>query len=518
MGIVHSAGGGSPASDDKTIRSVSPTTGALVGEVPVLDRAEVQERVRRAAAAQREWAERPLPERVRAVLAFRDALVARAEDLTELLARETGKPRHEALLHEVGATADLITYYARIAPRVLAASEVPLRLFRHRRSYVHHVPRGVVAVIAPWNFPLVIPMSGVVPALVSGCAVVLKPSEATPMIALEAKRIWDGAGLAPDLFGVVTGYAPTAEALLDAGVGFVHFTGSVANGRKVAAACGERLIPCVLELGGKAPLIVCEDADLELAARAIVFGGFANSGQICISVERVYAHREVHDALVERVVELVSKLEQGDPTSSFVDVGGLTTARQAEVAQELVADALDKGAVLRAGGKRAPREGLFFLPTVLAGCDHRMRVMKEEIFGPVVPIMKVDGVEQAVQLANASHLGLNAYVFTRDRERGRRVAERIEAGSVLVNDVLSNYGTPEAPFGGVKHSGLGRTHGEQALLDMCQARHVSYDRISAGGLVPIGFPYTPARYRLWLKAIRALWSGGNVLDKIGSLL
>ena len=517
MGIM-SASETSVVSSQTTIRSVSPSTGALVGEAPVMDGAQVREAVARARAAQIAWGSMAVQDRAATLLKYRDALVQRTEALVELIVRETGKPRHEALLHEVGEAADLITYYAKNGPRMIAPREVPLRLLRHRRSYLHYAPREVIGVIAPWNFPLVIPLSGVIPALLSGSAAVLKPSEATTMIGLEMKMIWDRAGLPADLFTVVTGYADTAKALIDSDIQMVHFTGSVGNGRKVAAACAERLIPSILELGGKAPLIACEDADLELTANNAVYGAFANAGQICISVERLYAHQDIHDALVERIVAATQRLKQDDPESGWVDVGAMTVARQMDVLDELVADALDKGAVLRAGGRRASRKGQFYLPTIITGCDHRMRVMNEELFGPVLPIMKVESDERAVELANSLPLGLNAYLFSANPQRARKLAERVEAGSVLINDVLTNYASPEVPFGGVKNSGIGRVHGEQALQDMCELRHVSYDRVRPLRKNPFGFPYTARRFRWMLRGLRTLFSGGDVLQKLSDLL
>src|SRR5262249_39470192 len=224
---------------------------------------------------------------------------------------------------------------------------------------------------------------------------VLKPSEVTPLVALKAKEIWDGAGLPEDLFQVVTGYGPTGAALIDAGIQFLVFTGGVATGKKVAAACGERLIPCVMELGGKAPLIACSDAEIERTARAITFGGFSNAGQVCISVERVYAHRDVHDKIVDRVVELTRDLKQGDPATEIVDVGAIIFAPQIDVAERHIADAVEKGAVVKAGGKRVTGKGQFFEPTVLTNCDHSMTVMRDEIFGPIVPFMKVASEEEA---------------------------------------------------------------------------------------------------------------------------
>jgi succinate-semialdehyde dehydrogenase/glutarate-semialdehyde dehydrogenase len=271
-----------------------------------------------------------------------------------------------------------------------------------------------------------------------------------------------------------------------------------------------------MELGGKAPLIVCEDADVERAARGAVFGGFSNSGQICISVERVYAHKAVHDALVERVTSLTRELRQGDPSEGSVDVGAIIFPKQIDIAEAHIADALAKGAKLMTGGKRRAGPGQFFEPTVLAGCDHRMTVMTEEIFGPIVPIMKVDSDEEALRLANQSHLGLNAYVFSRDRERAHHMATRVEAGSVCVNDVLSNGGCPEAPFGGIKESGFGRMMGDESLREMCDVRHVSLDRIASSN-DPLWFPYTDKSLGIARKAVRVVLGGGGLLKRVSQL-
>ena len=247
------------------------------------------------------------------------------------------------------------------------------------------------------------------------------------------------------------------------------FTGSVATGKKVAAACGERLIPCTLELGGKAPAIVCGDADLDRAAQAITWGGFANSGQVCASVERVYAVDAIHDGLVERIVRHTRDLRQGDASASQdVDIGAMAWDQQVAHVERLVTAAVAAGAQAATGGKRRDGAGMFFEPTVLTGCTQDMDVMRKEIFGPVIPIMRVQSEEEAVRHANDSHLGLLAYVFTRDRERGKRLAERIEAGTVMINDVLNTYACPETPWGGVKHSGIGRTHSVIGLRDLCE--------------------------------------------------
>jgi acyl-CoA reductase-like NAD-dependent aldehyde dehydrogenase len=517
MGVLAEVGKQTNGSPPSTLRSYAPATGELLGEVRISSKEEIAAVVARARRAQAAWAVLPIEERCERLLRFRDALADHAAELVELISRECGKPKQEALTHEVITTLDLATYYAKNAPRILAPQEIPLHLLKHRRSYVHFAPRGVVAVIAPWNFPFCIPMGDVLAALVTGSAVVVKPSEVTPLILKRTKEIYDSTGLPEDLFAVVYGYGAAGQALIESGIQKLVFTGAVETGRRVAAACGARLMPCVMELGGKAPLLACADADVERTARAIVFGGFANAGQVCISVERVYAHRDIYEPIVQRVKELTQQLRLGDPAEESVDVGAIIFPKQIDVAERHVADAVAKGAELLTGGKRREGPGQFFEPTVLAGCTSEMTVMNEEIFGPVVPIQRVGSDDEAVTLANRSHLGLNAYVFTKDRAKGRRLAERIEAGSVLVNDVLINYAATEAPFGGVKDSGFGRVHGEDALRDMAERRHVNEGRMNMPARDPLWFPYDAAGYRWLLRGARVLFGGGSVVKKLTEL-
>jgi succinate-semialdehyde dehydrogenase/glutarate-semialdehyde dehydrogenase len=431
--------------------------------------------------------------------------MARAEELIDVIVREAGKTRLEALGMEVIVVADLVRYFAKHAPEMLAPEPVPLHLMKHRASYLHFVPRGVVGVIAPWNFPFSIPLGETMMSLIAGNGVVLKPSEVTPLIALKAKELFDACDLPPDLFQVVTGRGAAGAALIDGGIDYCVFTGSVATGKKVAAACGERLIPCTLELGGKAPALVCGDADLDRAAQAITWGGFANAGQVCASVERVYAVDSIHDALVERVARHARDLRQGDASvSTDVDMGAMSWDQQVNNVERLVDAAVSGGAKVEAGGKRRAGRGMFFEPTVLSNCTQDMDVMRKEIFGPVIPIMRVQNEEEAVRLANDSKLGLLAYVFTRDRERGKRLAERIEAGTVMVNDVLNTYACPETPWGGVKHSGIGRTHSVHGLRDLCETRHVNYDRVAFGREV-WWYPYRDGTFRALLRGARLLF-------------
>lgn len=484
----------------------APATGELLGEAPDTSAAEVRAAVARARVAQAEWGARPVRERVRRIDPFRAAVARRAGEIADALVRECGKPRAEAIF-EPAIVADFASYFGKRAEEILAPRPIPLHLMLHRKSYVHYAPRGVIGIISPWNFPFFIPMADAVMAWLAGNAVVLKPSEVTPLCALLGKRVFDEAGLPPDLFQVVTGRGAAGAALIDAGIDMCVFTGSVATGREVAAACGERLVHCVLELGGKAPAIVCADADLERTARALVWGGFANSGQICASVERVYAVAPVYERLCERVAELTRELRQGDPARGVVDVGSMTWARQIEIVEDRVREAIEAGARALAGGKRRAGldAGLFWEPTVLADCTQDMDVMRKETFGPVLPLMRVADEEEALRLANDSHLGLIAYVFSRDRHKALRIAERVEAGTVMVNDVVMAAGAPELPWGGVKQSGIGRVHSEEGLRDLCHARHVNVDRIRPFARDPWWYPYSETVSRRILGAARWLF-------------
>jgi succinate-semialdehyde dehydrogenase/glutarate-semialdehyde dehydrogenase len=501
----------------RAIPSVNPATGQVLAEVPVMGPDEVTRAVERARAAQVGWGSLSPKVRGQRVLAFRDQIVSRLDELADLLSRETGKPRPEALGHDLMSVVDLATHYAKRAPVLLRPHPIPLHLFKHRRSYLHYTPRGVIGIISPWNFPFAIPIGETVMSLLAGNAVVLKPSEVTPLVALKAKELFDASGLPADLFQVVTGDGGTGAALIDAGVDQIVFTGSVASGRKVARACGERLIPCTLELGGKAPAIVLPDADLERTARALVWGAFANSGQVCASVERVLATEPVYEPLLKRCVELTQELRQGNPASLDIDVGAICFAPQVENAKRQVEDAVQKGAKVETGGASLPGPGQFFAPTILSGVTREMKVVKEESFAPLLPFVKVRDAEEALSIANESHLGLMSYVFGKDRDACLSLAERIVSGTVMVNDVLATYGMPETPWAGLKASGLGRVHSDEGLRELCQTRHVNYDVIKPMMRELWWYPYSEGSYNLIKRGIRTLFSGG-VIKGIKALL
>ena len=466
----------------------SPTDGSVVGTVPEEGAEAVRDAVRRARAVQPAWAERSVRERAELLHSFRRLLAERADEAADLSARESGKLRFEALIGDVLPTLDLARFYARRVGRVMKPRRVRSWMIT-KTTRVEREPFGVVGVIAPWNFPIVNPMRAVMAALVTGNAVVLKPSELSPLSALLMVELANEAGFPADVFQVVTGRAEAGRALIEAGVDKVSFTGSVAVGRKVAEAAAPRLIPAVLELGGKNPMVVLVDADIERAAVSAVQGAFWNAGQICISVERAYVEAPVYDAFVERVAREAAALRVGNEGDPAADIGAVTTAAQVERIEAQIADARSRGGRVIAGGERLPGPGRHFAPTVIADATQEMAVMREETFGPVLPIARVADADEALRLANDSPLALAASLWT-GRKRGERLVPRIRAGMVSVNDVLYHGAVAALPFGGSGDSGYGRVHGEEGLREMTRARAVLVDRLGARREPIGGFPFT----------------------------
>jgi acyl-CoA reductase-like NAD-dependent aldehyde dehydrogenase len=453
---------------------------------------EVQERVAAAVARARRvqpaWAERSLRERGRALRAL--AARARAdEELARTISEETGKPDFEAIAFEVGYLCEVTRFLSsRAGRRSIAEGRRSSLIFPHKRARVAWRPRGVVAVLGPWNFPLLNNFGDAVAPLLAGNAVVLKPSPHTPRTSRRVAALWQDLGLPESVFQVVEGAADVGRALVDA-CDMVFFTGSVAAGRDIAARAGQRLIPCVTELGGKSAMVVLADADLSAAARAAVWGGFAGSGQVCIRIERVLVEERVADDFVARVVEETQRLRLG---TGDADVGPLLLAAQRERCQAQVAEALAQGARLVAGAGTSV--GANFAPTVLDHVPVTAAVAREETFGPILPILRVTDAEAAIRLHNESPLGLSGCVWSADEKRAREIARRMTSGSLCVNDVLVNYFFVSAPLGGVKASGLGFRHGAEALRQFCYPQTIIEDRPWARPLAvwvrkQLGFPY-----------------------------
>ncbi|MEC9390598.1 MAG: aldehyde dehydrogenase family protein [Myxococcota bacterium] len=503
--------------NQSTITVYSPSTGEPIGAVSVDGVEDVDRAAAAAREAQQEWASRSLDDRCAVLQNVKNELLNRTDDVCALLSKEQGKPKMEALVHDVMNLAGFIDYFASNAARILAPEPIPLHLFKHRASYLHWTPRGLIGVIGPWNFPLMLCNAPAVTALIAGNGVLIKPSEFTPLIQDLARDIFIAGGVPEDLFQVVHGHAETGTAVIDR-VDMIEFTGSVATGRRVAARCGERLIPCVAELGGKAPALVLDDADLERTAAALTWGGFANCGQVCASVERVLVHRSVLPQLLDKLTPRVrALLPQSAPQGAEIQMGPINNRRQLDHVERVVADAVAKGANVILGGNRIEGAGTFFEPTLLLDATPEMDVMNVETFGPVLPFMVFDDDDAMIAEANRIDLGLAAYVFSSNAVRAQAVAERIEAGTVMINDVLATHGMPETPWGGVKASSIGHTHGDDSLRHMCQQRHVNYGRVNLLKNEPLWYPYT-AKRQTWIRRLLSFLLGTGIRNRIRWLM
>lgn len=461
------------------LESFNPATGELIGSVETIAPGEVEAAVEDVAEVQRFWGELSLADRGRYLSRAADLLAADLDEVAELLSREQGKPITEAYSMEVVPTIDGLNWIAEQGPEILDEEAVRMGqgLFIGKRAKFSFEPLGVVGVIAPWNYPWSIPFGEVATALMAGNGVVLKPAPLTPLTGERIRAAFEKAGLPEGLVRVLHGGGDVGAAITESSVRKIFFTGSVATGYRVGAACAERMKGAVLELGGKDPAIVCADAELATAVGGIAWAGFANAGQTCSGIERVYVVEEVAEQFIAAITAAAERLRVGDPASWEVEVGPIVSADQHELVCELVDDAIANGAERRCGGpvEVAGSPGSYIAPTVLTGVGPRMRIMREEIFGPVLPITVVAGEEQAIELANDSDFGLGASVWTRDRRKGERMARRIEAGMVWINDHAYSHAAMQTAWGGVKDSGRGRVHSRFGLLECVEIKTVTWN-------------------------------------------
>lgn len=471
------------ASEAKSVDAVSvvsrnPATGEVLAELTSVTSEGVRNAVLRAKEAQPRWQATPINARIALLRRFQQFLTERRDDVARLLCREAGKPVAEALATEVMVVLDATQFCIHNAHRLLSPRPVPHGnlAMNIKRGKLVREPYGVIGIIAPWNYPFSTPAIETLGALVTGNAVVLKPSEFTPLIALELERLLLGAGLDPALMQVLVGEGPVGAALVESPIDKLFFTGSVGTGKRVAEIAARRLLPVVLELGGKDPMIVLDDANLEVASSGAVWGAFMNAGQTCLSVERCYVHRSLYEPFLEKCRQKIARLRVGNGIGSEVEIGPMINERQLKIVEAHVNDAVQHGARLLAGGRRLSELGPnYYAPTLLADLANDMTIMQEETFGPVLPVAPFDSDEEAIRLANDSDFGLAASVWTRSRRRGEAMASKLKAGTVMLNDMISCFGIAEAPHGGFKQSGIGRTHGELGLHEMTQVKYVDVD-------------------------------------------
>jgi len=474
---------------DPDLEVFNPADGSVVGVVPDMPPPDVSAYAERLRAAQPAWEAFGPEGRGEHLRNWLNWIVDNQDRILDTMQRETGKVRADAT-NEPAYLTDLINFYGSRAAGFIGEEAIRPHspLLASKKLRVQYRPHPVVGIISPWNFPLILSLGDAIPALMAGAAVVVKPSEFTPLGIAEVAAAWKHEIGGPDVFDVVQGIGETGGALVD-NVDFVQFTGSDRTGRKVMARAAETLTPVSLELGGKDPMIVLRDADLDRAANAAAWGGMFNSGQVCISVERIYVEEPVYDEFLAKLTAEVGRIRQGsDDARNPKDVGAMTSPNQTAIVEGQVDDALAGGARALTGGKRVPGPGDYFEPTVLVDVDHSMKVMRDETFGPVVGVMKVDDAEEALRLANDTRYGLSGSVFG-SRDNAERVARRVECGAVNVNDVLVNYFASDVPMGGWKESGIGYRHGAQGIRKFCRTESLVITRF-AGKREPTWYPYT----------------------------
>jgi acyl-CoA reductase-like NAD-dependent aldehyde dehydrogenase len=470
----------------------SPATLRQIAELPVAQTAEVAAAVERGRKAQAIWQQTAFSERAKVLYRLRDLLLDEGEKLADILTAETGRPRAEAYGNELFYLCDAIGCWAKKGAGYLRPEKIRphFPLLKFKKVNVTFAPRGVIGIISPWNFPLTLTLGEALPAVMAGNAVVIKPSELTPLSARFGAEIAARAGFPENLLQVVFGFGAAAEALIDQ-ADMISFTGSVETGKKVMRRAADRLIPVSLELGGKDPMVVLKDADLDRAAGACVWGALMNCGQTCTSIERVYVEAPVYQSFVDKIVARVRAIRQG-PSEDEIDIGAMTTEQQLQKVAAQVNEALAKGAKALVGGRRNPGlPGYYYEPTVLVDVDHSMSVMTEETFGPIIPIVKVKDADDALRWANDSRYGLSASVFSKDNNTARRLADGLQSGSVSINDSLVSFIVTDAPMGGCKESGYGYRHGAEGIRKYCQQKTIVVDRFG----LKEEFPWYPATKR-----------------------
>ncbi|MGI8633241.1 MAG: aldehyde dehydrogenase family protein [Solirubrobacterales bacterium] len=510
---VGAQGNGSSLEREQ-IEVTNPATGAVSGSVPRATEADVRDTVARVRRNQPAWEELGFEGRAKWLDKLRDWLVDNHETLADTLQSESGKTRIEASL-EGSYCAHSIKYYTKNAEKFLSEETPRGRhpLIIPKQLKIIHRPHEVVGIIGPWNYPLILTLGDAIPALAAGASVVIKPASLTPLALREIIRAWKHEIGGPDVLDIVCGGSDVGRPLINE-VDFIGFTGSEETGKSVMRDAAENLIGVSLELGGKDPMVVLADADMERAVNGAAFGGLINCGQTCISVERVYVEEPIYDEFVDRLAEKVRGLKQGaDDRSYKVDLGAMVDPSQIDIVERHVEDARERGARILTGGKRREGQGQFYEPTVIADVDHSMQCMVEETFGPTIPVMKVRDAEEAIRLANDSKYGLSSSVWSGSRARGEAVARRIQAGSCNVNDVIVNYFATEVPFGGWKASGISSRHGEHGIRKFTKTESLVITRVATKSELS-WYPHTKPKGRL-IRTVMQFSNGRGIRQRLG---
>ncbi len=463
-----------------TVPSINPASGEVIERFERTSAALLPQIVARARAAQSAWSQLSIEKRCEQLRILRERMMVSRNVLADAVVAESGKPRVEALFADIFVALDTAEYFSKNAAHLLRPERVPHHstAAKAKSGQLVYDPVGIIGIISSWNYPLAIPLSQIIPAVAAGDAVVCKTSDFTPHCGALIEKLFSDASFPKDLVTVVQGGGEIGQALIDAAPDKVMFTGSVATGRRVAEACAKKLIPSVLELGGKDAMLVLADADLNVASSAAVWGSYTNCGQVCLSVERLFVEQAVADEFIALCVEKTKKLRLGPGSDPSTDVGPLIRPQHVQRMRDLIQDAVARGAKVLCGGNARPDLGPnFFEPTVIIGIDSTMKLFQEETFGPILAMQTVRDAEEAVTRANDSPFALAASVWTSNAACGQAIAKRLRAGAVMVNDAISYFGIAEAPHGGCGASGWGRTHGKAGLLEMVQMKYIDSDRL-----------------------------------------
>ncbi|MEK7400484.1 MAG: aldehyde dehydrogenase family protein [Candidatus Poribacteria bacterium] len=491
----------------------NPATGEVLEEIETTSISALPNIFNQARVAQIKWAALSVAARSSRLIQLRETLLNRTDELIDLIVRENGKPRHEALTSELIPVVDMLTYFAKRAPALLKDKPIPLTVMKHRKSYLNYWPIGVVAIISPWNYPFMLPMGQILMALITGNAVIFKPSEETPLVGLKIQTLYEEAGLPSNTIQTLIGDGAVGAAIIEQKPDKIFFTGSAMTGKKILSSAAQHLIPVNLELGGKNAAIILPDANIDFASSAVLWGGFSNSGQICAAASRILVHESIVDNFISLLTKKIGSLRHGVSDSSQNDLAVITSGKQKAVYENQINEAKALGARFICGGAFSP-DKTWLEPTIVTGPGvENLSIYNEESFGPILVVTTFKSPAEAIEKVNNSRYGLVASVITQNIALGEDIAKQLQVGTVMINEVVYTAGLAETPWGGVKESGMGRTHADIGLYEFVNIRHIHKPRSRLFTFKsPWWFPYTPYQYlafRSFIELYKRHW-----LDKL----